>query len=86
MNRQQQDHPEAEPNPAHPENLAKQTWDHEGGSLHPDEMKTTRVELAEPVDRSEHAPTTPAPPAGDVRTALADERRPGGAAPKNKQA
>jgi len=48
-----QDTPKAEPNPAHQENIAKQSWDDEGGSLHPDETKLPTAELAEPVDTSE---------------------------------
>lgn len=67
------------PNPAHPENAAKQAWDDEGGSLHPDETKTETADLAEPVDQ---AATTP--PAGDVRTVYANERAEGEATPEKK--
>ncbi len=48
-----QDTPKGTPPPAHQENIAKQAWDDEGGSLHPDETKVPNAELADPVDTRE---------------------------------
>ncbi len=53
-----QDDQRPAPNPPHQENTAKQSWDDEGGSLHPDEMKTVAAELAEPLERNERAAYT----------------------------
>jgi len=53
-----QDTPKGTPPPAHQENTAKQAWDDEGGSLHPDETKLPTAELADPVDTRERTAYT----------------------------
>jgi hypothetical protein len=53
-----QDTPKGTPPPAHQENIAKQAWNDEGGSLHPDETKVPNAELADPVDPRERTAAT----------------------------
>jgi hypothetical protein len=53
-----QDTPKGTRPPAHQENIAKQAWDDEGGSLHPDETKLPTAELADPVDTRERTADT----------------------------
>jgi len=52
MTTHEQDQPDAASSKTHRENTAKQAWDDEGGSLHPDEMKTKTAELAEPINQA----------------------------------
>ena len=52
MTHQAYDHDD--PTPQHQENEAKQTWDDEGGSLHPDETPGA-VPVPEPVKTGDHA-------------------------------
>ena len=63
------------PSPQHQEKEAKQTWDDEGGSLHPDETPGS-VPLDEPVKTGEHAAEAQNSP-GDVHTVYATDDEPG---------
>ncbi len=51
MTTQEQDQPDAASSKTRREDTAKQAWDDEGGSLHPDETKVETAELPEPVDQ-----------------------------------